>query len=237
MRNFKLVSLILSFIFLTNISFAQTCELKCCGDTKDQIQIHLVNDYSLSYLKMLSPSSGLRFKIDLGLSGSREDKDVRSRQSMATNLNVWEPTRTAKVDDAYNSQYVNLVVNYLKAFKVEKELIVFGGIGPLISFSRNSYESISESQQPPASEVQKVKHKNNNKWFGVGLQLAVGVNVSITEKLSLLAEFNLNGTYGWETISSSNEYQSSFSSSEQTSDGTSWNYGLNQLKLGIAYSF
>lgn len=237
MRNFKLVSSLLTIIFLTNISFAQECDSTCFTEKQNQIQFHLVNDYSVSYLKMLTPNSGLRFKIDLGLSGSNEINEINSRQSMATNLNVWEPTRTTKVDDTYSSQYVNLVVNYVRNFKVEKDINAFVGIGPLISYSRNSNESIRETRQTPIDDLEKVKFVNKNKWLGVGLQLALGVNVSITERLSLLAEFNLNGTYGWETINSSNEYKSSFSSSVQTSDGTSWNYGLNQLKLGIAYRF
>jgi len=49
----------------------------------------------------------------------------------------------------------------------------------------------------------------------------------------------LNGTYSWDSGSYISEYyyNSSRNFHETNYSGNSWNYGLNQLKLGIAYRF
>lgn len=241
MRKLTLASLLLTTILFTNFSFAQTCDSTCCEQPKSQIQFHLVNDYSVSYLKMLTPSSGLRFKIDLGLSGSSGDVD-------ATNKHIYSNNQTSSQDrtedDNTSSQYVNLVFNYMMFHKLADEVSCYWGAGPLLSYSRYSSESNSDWRY--VNQNQNDMHKSmsefTNSTFGVGLQLAIGMEVLITQKLSLLAEFNLNGTYSWNNYSSSSRDEIKGSNlynseSNNESKGTSWNYGLNRLKLGIAYRF
>ncbi|OGU84310.1 MAG: hypothetical protein A2499_14910 [Stygiobacter sp. RIFOXYC12_FULL_38_8] len=238
MRKFTLASLLLTTILLTNFSFAQTCDSTC---TKDQIQFHLVNDYSVSYLKMLSPTSGLRYKIDLGLSGSSGDTDATNKQVYGTNQTS---TQDRTEDNNSSSQYVNLVFNYMMFYKLADEVSFYWGAGPLLGYSRFSSETNSDWHyvNQNQNDVHKGKSEYSNSTLGIGLQLALGMEVLITQKLSLVAEFNLNGTYSWNNYSSSskdetkgsNQYNSE---SKYESDGTSWNYGLNRLKLGIAYRF
>lgn len=237
MRKFTLASLLLTIILLTSISFAQT-DSSC---TKSQIQFHLVNDYSVSYLKMLTPTSGLRFKIDLGLSGSSGDVEGTNKHVYGTNLTSSED-RTA--DNKSSSQYVNLVFNYMMFHKLADEVSFYWGAGPLLSYSRYSSETNSDWRyvSQNQNDIHKGKSEYSDRTLGVGLQMAIGMEVLITQKLSLLAEFNLNGTYSWNNYSSSSRNETkgsnlSNSESKNESDGTSWNYGLNRLKLGIAYRF
>ncbi|MBI3124237.1 MAG: hypothetical protein HYZ10_07520 [Ignavibacteriales bacterium] len=236
MRKFTLASLLLTTILLTNFSFAQTCDSTC---TKDQIQFHLVNDYSVSYLKMLTPTSGLRYKIDLGLSGSTGDEDVANKYIYGTNQTSFQDGND---ENNSSSQYVNLVFNYMMFHKLADEVSFYWGAGPLLSYSRSHSESISDRKNINQNQTyfSNSKSERTSSFIGAGLQLALGMEVSITQKLSFLAEFNLNGTYSWNKYSyssTSSESQSSSNRNEHTENGNSWSYGLNQLKLGIAYRF
>ncbi|MDP2038860.1 MAG: hypothetical protein Q8L04_15875 [Ignavibacteria bacterium] len=241
MRKFTLASLLLTTILLTNFSFAQTCDSTCCEQPQNQIQFHLVNDYSVSYLKMLSPSSGLRYKIDLGLNGTTGDEDVTIRHLYSTSQASSED-RTE--DNNGSSQYVNLVLNYMMFHRLADEVSCYWGAGPLLSYSRFSTETNSDWHyvNQNQNDVHKGKSEYSNSMLGIGLQLSLGLEVLLTQKLSFLAEFNLNGTYSWNKNSSfskdetksPNQYNSE---SKYESDGASWNYGLNRLKLGIAYRF
>lgn len=236
MRKLTLASLLLTTILLTNFSFAQTDSV--C--TKDQIQFHLVNDYSVSYLKMLTPTSGLRFKIDLGLSGNGGDKDITDKHFFTSSQPEQIFTQNRAEEASSNYQYINLVMNYIMVNKLAKEVAFYFGAGPLVSFSRTSSESNSNTtnvnQNMTTFYISKSEYLDRS--FGLGVQVGLGIEVMFTQKFSFLAEFNLNGTYSWNKYWNHYEYQSStVNKEESTSDGTSWNYGLNQLKLGIAYRF
>ncbi|KAF0141680.1 MAG: hypothetical protein FD122_1235 [Stygiobacter sp.] len=232
MRKFTLASLLLTTILLTNFSFAQT-DSTC---TKDKIQFHLVNDYSVSYLKMLSPTSGLRFKIDLGLNGtsSKQENDFRSVYNSSQ-----ETISHSNDEPERNSQYANVVFGYTLVSKPIDKVSIYFVAGPLISYSRNSTKSNADRTYFETTEFENYKNEDVNETIGIGLQLALGVDLEITNKLSLLAEFDLNGTYGWNSGSYMSEYyyDSRRNFHETTYSGTSWNYGLNRLKLGIAYRF
>lgn len=169
MRNFKLASLILLIIFLTNISFAQECDSTCCEKKQSQIQFHLVNDYSVSYLKMLTPSSGLRLKIDLGLSGSSGDRDVHNESHYLNNQTKQVSTHDGTEENNSSSQYVNLVLNYAAYYQLNDEVNLFFGAGPLISYSRFNSEAINQYSNvyPDQTDSYGNNHKNYNRSFGL----------------------------------------------------------------------
>jgi hypothetical protein len=189
---------------------------------------------------MLSPASGLRFKIDLGLSGSSGDEDVENKNFYFSNQQPQSNIQNRTEESSSNYQYVNFVANYMMQTKFAEEVNCYMGIGPLLSFSRSSSESnttyASVNQNQSSFYVSKSEYLNRT--FGLGLQAVFGVEVMFTQKLSLLAEFNLNGTYSWNKYTSTYQYENSASHNEEnTTDGNSWNYGLNRLKIGIAYRF
>lgn len=230
MKHLKLSLIVLAILFSSISLFAQTDSVKC----NSQIQFHLINGYSLSYLNMLSPSTGLRFKADLGLSGSFEDSE-NNESYYGNSLNT---VHKYKLDNNSNSQYLNLVVNYCWLSNITKEVRLYLGIGPLISFSRESNERNSETITTSPNGASKSMNESTKSFIGLGIQGVLGIECAVTEKISLLAEFNLNGTYSWNHWNNKGEYQSEeLTGIESTSDSNSWNYGLNNLKIGIAYNF
>ncbi len=239
MRKFTLASLLLTTILLTNFSFAQTSDSTCCEQSKNQIQFHLVNDYSVSYLKMLTPASGLRFKIDLGLRGSSGDRDVHNENHYLNNQTKQVSTHDGAEENNSSSQYVNLVLNYATYYQLNDELNLFFGAGPLISYSRYNSEATNlySNVYPDQADSYRNNYKNYNRSFGLGLQLSLGLELNLTKSFSILAEYNLNGTYTWNKETYNFENTSSTNGNKNDYEGTSWSYGLNQLKLGIAYRF
>jgi hypothetical protein len=220
---------IIAILFSSISLFAQTDSVKC----NSQIQFHLINGYSLSYLNLFNSTTGIRFKVDLGLNGSSGNKD-RSQNYYST-LNK---SQKFKEDQANSTQYFNTAVNYMWRSNIAKEINIYFGIGPLISYSRNHTENNSETMPSTENSYSKSFYETTSSSFGLGIQGVIGVECNIAEKISLLAEFNLNGTYSWEHWKYIYETQYiNLNRTENTEDGNSWNYGLNNLKIGIAYRF
>ena len=234
MKRSKLLLLLVA-ILISNFSlFAQNDSLSY----KNQLQFHLIDGYSLSYLNLFSPSSGIRFKIDLNFRGSSGSSDVTQNYFYNNSNNQSKDQQKIKENWSSSSQYFNLAVNYIWISNISKEINLYLGIGPLISYSRNySNDDDKTTLTTPNSNSESI-YESTSSSFGLGVQGVIGVECNITEKISLLAEFNLNGTYSWNHWLYDYENQSTGSNrTENTEDGSSWNYELNNLKVGIAYRF
>ncbi|PKL83704.1 MAG: hypothetical protein CVV24_03720 [Ignavibacteriae bacterium HGW-Ignavibacteriae-3] len=232
-RSKLLIGILIIFLSASSI-FAQTEPLKC----NSQVQFHLVNGYSLSYLTMFSSSSGIRLKVDLGLFGSSSDSEHTQRYYNDPSVNSSTDVQKYKEDQSSNSQFINVTVNYHWLAELTKDLKLYLGAGPLIRLTRYSSENTQDRSATSYYSASKSNNKNTNSSFGLGVQGVVGIECSVTQKLSLLAEFNLDCTYSWDHRSYSSQSQPVvLSRTESTYDGNSWNYALNNLKIGIAYNF
>lgn len=230
----KLSTGILILLLSSSSYFAQTDSLKL----NSQVQFHLLNGYSLSYLNILSSSSGIRFKVDLGLFGSSGDSENAQRYYNNPAVNSPSDIQKYNEDLSSNSQFLNLAVNYIWLAEITKDLRLYLGAGPLVSLTRYSNENTQDRSATAYYPASKSKSKNTNSSFGLGVQGVAGIECAVTEKISLLAEFNLDCTYSWDHRSYSSESQPVvLSRTESTYEGNSWNYALNNLKIGIAYSF
>jgi hypothetical protein len=235
MRKFKLASLLLITILLTNLSFAQT-DSSC---TKDQIQFHFLNTYSVSYLNMLTQDSGLRFKLSLWLNGSNGNKESSGENYYSSN-NVKQVTKSnGSNDENSSSQYFDFNFSYMMYHRLNSHLDLFLGGGPLISYSR--YNSESTYKQSYVNTAQTTDYNNSymnfNRSISVGFQLTAGIELQLTHALTLLAEYNLAGTYSWNKDSYESSSVRDQNGHKTSSEGTSWNYNLSNVKLGIAYRF
>ncbi len=230
----KSVLIALAILFSSISLFAQTDSAKC----NSQIQFHLVNGYSLSYLNLLSASSGIRFKIDVGLSGSSGNSErIQSYYNNGSNISASE-VQKFKEDRASSSQYLNLAINYFWLSNITKKIRLYFGIGPLINFSRYISENNQERNATSYYPADESIYETTSSSLGLGVQGMIGLECTVTEKISLLAEFDLNGTYSWDHWKNMSESKPiGQSRTESTNDGNSWNYGLNNLKIGIAYNF
>lgn len=228
-------SLIVLAVFFSSISlFAQTDSLKC----NSQIQFHLINGYSLSYLNLLSSSTGLRFKADLGFGGSTSNLENVQNNYSSGSSNSGFDIQKSNEERSSSTQSLNFSLNYFWFANIIKEIKLYVGIGPMIGFSRYSNEY--NQGRIATSYYNESKYFNEATFssIGIGFQGVIGIECPVTEKISLLAEFNLSGTYSWDYWKNKSENQGTLSGrTESTINGNSWNYGLNNLKIGIAYNF
>ncbi len=227
--------LLLTAILTTNISLlAQNDSVSY----KNQLQFNLINGYSLSYVNLFCSSSGIRYKIDFGMHGSFQNWD-HNQSSSINDLNT--PTnqqQTFKENQENVTQNFNVSVNYLWISNIAKEVNLYLGGGPLITFYRNHTENNSEEVPSTQNSYNKSFYETTSSSFGLGIQGVIGVECNLTEKISLLAEFNLNGTYSWDHWKFEDESETTnLSRVENSEDGHSWNYELNNIKVGIAYRF
>lgn len=233
MRHLKSSLILVTTLFLSMSLFAQTDSVKC----NSQIQFHLINGYSLSYLNSISDQSAFRFKLDLGFSindGSRDENigpDLSSRILGSTNL----------IERKNNSQLITVVAQYLNFPYKISGFRLFWGVGPFVSFNRNFYQATTEFQPPQGSSQIKTNQfsENENYNFGIGINSVIGIECFVTNKISLIGEYGLSISYEWIKESYSNVYSEnkSISSYSRDTSGTNWGISLSNIKLGFAYHF
>ena len=233
MHRVKILS-ILAVFFSSVLTYAQSDSSK----SNSQFQFHLVNGFSLSYLRVTEASSGLRFKIDVGLLGTLGDGEYIQHYSTQNSNGVPAEVQNSNNDESSNSQSLKINVNYLWFSNIAEGIRVYFGAGPAVNYNRLTSEINRDIHGTAFYPASKSLNKQTSSSFELGLMGAIGIECSISEKLSLLAEYNLEGTYIWGKSESRSENQlPSKSITESTENNNSWNYRLSNLKIGIAYKF
>ena len=235
MRSSKLFVSIAAILFLfTSLFYAQSDSV----GYKSQLQFHLVNGYSLSYLNSLSNSSALRYKLDFNLSVGKENSDGSGSYNYDNN-NASSSSSTSNSKN--NSQFIDFAVQYLWYPLNESIVRIFLGTGPFISFNRRFSGGSRETDQ--YGNRSSYSSEMLNYSLGIGIGGVAGVECFVTKQISLIGEYSFAGSYMWTKNNNSSQnityYNSQSSTSRQTTDnsGTGWNLGLGNLKLGIAFRF
>ena len=233
MRTSKLFVSVIAILFLLTASlFAQTDSV----NYKSQVQFHLVNGYSLSYLNSLSNSSALRYKLDFNLSVGKENSDGTHSSSSGNSSYLNSTSGT----DENSSQMLNFTVQYLWYLVNELSVRVFLGAGPFILLNRNFWSGSNDQTQNDGS-----KYYNSAETLqyslGIGLGGVAAVECFVTRRISLIGEYGILGNYSWGKQKYSNKYKASPNQpvSEYTNESNTngWNLGLGNLRLGIAFRF
>ena len=226
------VSITAILFLLTSLLFAQTDSV----NYKSQVQFHLVNGYSLSYLNSLSNSSALRYKLDFGFSVGKTNNDGSNSSSWGNSGSSSSSTAT----DDHNYQMLSLTVQYLSYPLNEKNIKIFIGAGPFISldrtFSSGTSNQIWRDGQQTSNETVSLRYSLN-----IGIGGSTGVECLITKNISLIGEYGITAGYGWSEQKNTSKTNQSLSpqKSEYHYDISSngWNIGLGNLRLGIAFRF
>lgn len=233
MSSSKLFVSIAAILFLfTSLFYAQSDSV----GYKSQLQFHLVNGYSLSYLNSLSNSSALRYKLDFNLSVGKENSDGSVSSSSS---NFYSSNSTSGSNES-NSQMVNFAVQYLW-YPLDESLVrVFLGVGPVISLNR-SFGHRSEDQTLNDGSKYYNSTETLQYSLGIGLGGVAAVECFVTRRISLIGEYGILGNYSWGKQKYSNKYNPSANQpvSEYTNESNShgWNIGSGNLRLGIAFRF
>ncbi|MEW6701393.1 MAG: hypothetical protein AB1298_01620 [Bacteroidota bacterium] len=232
MRSSKLSFFVLLILLSSSFLFAQTDS----SGYNSQLQFHLVNGYSLSYLNSLSNSSALRYKLDFNLSVQKVNNDLSS--SFPSSIGNYSYSSAGKSES--NSQMLNFTTQYLWYPLNESLVRIFLGAGPFISLNRIfRYESADQTQNDGSKSYNSYEILQYS--LGIGIGGTAGVECFVTKQLSLIGEYGISGSYSWGKRRYSNKYNSSpnQSVSENTNESNTngWSIGLGNLRLGIAFRF
>lgn len=226
------------FVSVSAILFLLTASLSAQTDSafyKSQVQFHLVNGYSLSYLNSLSNSSALRYKLDFNFSVGKSNSDGTNSSSSGNSSYSSSTSGT----DENNYQGLSFAAQYLWYPMNEPFVRIFLGAGPFISFNRNFGSRSSDNTQNDGS---KQHHSDESLQYslGIGVGGAAGVECFITKQLSLIGEYGISGSYSWTKgkFSANQSYNTSPPSSySNESNSNGWSLGLGNLRLGVAFRF
>jgi len=233
MRHPKLLIVIFAILFSAGSISSQTDSSRY----NSQIQFHLVNGYSLSYLNSLSDLSAFRFKLDLGFSFNDGSSDENSGPGLPSSL----PGSSNSNERKNNSQLITVVVQYLNYPYKASDLRLFWGVGPFVSLNRYFNQTTINYKPPQGSSQNRASQfsENENYNFGIGINSVIGIEWFITSKISLIGEYSISVSYSWIKEKYSNvQYEDKpISSYSSETSGTNWGISLSNIKLGFAYRF
>ncbi|MEW6195401.1 MAG: hypothetical protein AB1521_09615 [Bacteroidota bacterium] len=220
--------LVLISLFL--ISFSKIYSQTDSSSYKNEFQFMLVNGYSFSYVNFISDESAIRYMININVSASGEDGDNKTTYTPNNN-----PPQEQSSNSESNYQSLGFYPSYVVYPIRESIFNMYVGGGPYLLLQRN----FSSYENENTSTGYKTNYENLNYELSLGVSGIVGVECSISQRISLLAEYGIWAHYGWNkdkwTNSSSDGINSNSSVNETT--GNSWRVGLAGVKLGITFRF
>lgn len=229
MKALKSLLLVILFSASSSNLLAQT---DTTSVSKDQVQLHFLPGYALSYLKSLDSGNSVRYSLNLNLGLSGQESNNESKDYLQS------PDKTDEETNS-NFQSLSFSIEYVGYYFQKNNVKAYYGIGPILSLSRQSYfrEIVyhPDGTQPRFA----TKLENNTITIGLGIVGSLGLEFKITNTLSLIGEYKLRGLYEWfsenQTGLDSGSYIYPESKIERT--GNSWEINLNGFQLGIAVRF
>lgn len=229
MHTKKMFFLISLFLISLSKIYSQTDS----SSYKNEFQFHVVNSYSFSYVNFISENSSLRYMFDIDLNANGSDGDATSN----FNSSYANGHTESSSDSEYNSQTIGFYPTYLIYPIRESIFTMYVGGGPYLSLQR--YFSRYTSKTDNGNEIGNSASTNLDYYLNLGIDGIIGVECSITEKISLLAEYGLFVYYGWTKGKGTNSFSSETYTNNNTreSDGNRWGTELAGVKLGISFRF
>lgn len=165
-----------------------------------------------------SARSAFRLGLTLGFTADDDDESF----VMTRNDTV---IAEGQQDRRNNGQNVRLDLQYVRYPNPGSRVNLFVGIGPLLSYFRNYYETESNTV---------VSYQERTSW-GVGASGQLGVEWFATKNISLHAEYGVHVQYVW----SSEEGQSVDATTRRVTsgDGRSVDFGASSLLFGLSAYF
>jgi hypothetical protein len=237
MRSLKAILLGL-IISLTSVSlFGQTDSVSY----NSQVQLNLVNGYSLSYLNFLSTTSALRYKLDFYLGFSDGDNDGNSN-NYSNNSNSYSDNFSS--NNKSNTQTVSFSTQYM-FYPVNNTIVkMFVGSGPYLELYRSFRKSDENRNYTTDGNEYSNSGETLNYSLALGVSGAFGIECFITNQISLIGEYEVHADYSWgkqKSSSSTNNYSngiySSGYSNNSESNSSGWSIGLGSLRLGVGFRF
>lgn len=209
-----------------------------------QLQFHLSGgDIAFSYLKGISNSSAIRFRVNLGLNvsdGAHDNSNNFKYSSSETHTNKYSS------ENGRNSESVDAAVHYLFISKQDNDFLLFFGGGPFIGFSRDFSNTKNTTPQVSSSFYSSnYYNENSDNSLSLGLQMVIGLSYQVASRFSVLAEYIITGSYSFTKSSYSNDsktyslpdYKPIYDYRSGESTGHSWNASFNGFKIGLAFHF
>jgi len=185
----------------------------------NSIQLFLVNDISAGYNHMLSDNSALNISVDIGGLFYFDDVDYTS-----TYYNDDTSANTRSENNEFERQEFSLIVLYKLYFYNDDDLRSHLAAGPLLGYGIN--ENVFNRSSPNSID-------RFERTISIGISLNSGIEMALTKRLLLLAEYRLDLSYSW-ILDKYISYGQSYKRVEKE-DVNRRTYNLMNLRIGIGF--
>jgi len=202
---------------------------------KNGIQFYIVNGVSVSYKKIISKKSALRFHLDL--SGSFSDIDYESNNNHESEVDT--TFEHSERDDKTNYHYIDLTFEFLNTLMQKKFIRLYYGGGPYIGYSRSksvehgTYEDDYEDYGYYDSEYTRID-------FSFGVTGTIGLECPVANRVSIFAENQLLVYHKWEKYNSKYKrvyFVDDYSISNREYNTNSWILRFYSVTIGVSVYF
>lgn len=232
MQTKKMFFLISLFLISLSKIYSQTDSTSY----KNEFQFMLVDGYSFSYVNFISDDSAIRYMVNINVSAGGSDGDSKTTYTPDITPNS-ENKDSRKTESNYQSIgfYPSYVIYPIK----ESIFRMYVGGGPYLLLKRDFSKYKDEWSSESETTVRKYDSDRLNYSLNLGVTGIIGVECSISQRISLLAEYGIWAHYGWykDKWTNSSTQGENHSSYATENNGTQWSVGLAGVKLGITFRF
>lgn len=243
-------ALLLLLVFLNSQKvFSQTADsLVSSWPPGGALQFQFIESLGVYYIGSWDPVGHFRIGADLSLNHSNQSGTGDSYSTSYTPSPAYESSYSTATqpEQASTSYQISLSVLYLHELVGYKHTYMYGGIGPMASYSWYRFTSKSSYTQVYGSSFLSYAYEDErtNKTSAIGPLAILGVRSRLLEHVGLNAELGLSAVYQWAEQSSSSGSISTGSSSYTTgskngsiSHLTGWVISFTGIQVGLVLEF
>jgi hypothetical protein len=151
-----------------------------------------VNSVSLSYFRILSENSNIRYNIAFNGSIS----SYTGNSSSTNRLNNQTQTNTSDKINDDNYQSLILTVQYLRYFLKSDNIKPYLAIGPSLSVNRSIRDNISKDY---GQDKLNPRYQSNSKTMNksIGAISTIGFEIDLSRRLGIYGSYDISYYYSW----------------------------------------
>lgn len=231
------MAVLCAMLLFSQSSFPQSSDT-LTGASSGSLQFQLIGGLGAYYIGSWEPTSYCRIGADVSLSHASASGDGDSYNSYpgggSTTLN--------SPDQQSTSYGISISGVYLRRIARYANASLYGGAGPMVSYSfrRSSNTSTAETIQASTTTVETYSNDDTQKTWGIGPLVLVGVKNRLVDHVSLSAEMSLSALYQWKASSYGSLQTSNYSPSYTTSSSNGsnshlkgWDISLSGIRIGV----
>ena len=237
------IILLLFTVLYSQVTLSQKADTLLSACAPDgAVQFQLIGGLGVYYLGNYGNVCHYRIGADINYnhsdqSGSGTSYSIYSSTPLSSSSGS---SNTSQPDRNSTSYQISLSGLYLQQLAQYKYVFLYCGVGPMASYSWNTYADNSTQSFGGSASSSTNNYGSSSKASGIGTLAIIGFESRLLEHVGLSAEIGVSAFYQWTTQSNST-YSTSSSSSGTTNTNEygnvthlgGWSVSVSSIRIGL----